>query len=185
MKRRHLLMGAALLAAAGLAFFADKTPSSGVAEAVQREARPAAPPPKPASLASQVTRSTPASADPVILALRPRAALLGEAGEAAFGVNEGVFLSQNWVPPPPRAALVAAAPPPPPVAPPLPFTYIGKALGGGAWEVFLARAEQAWVVRAGTVIDGLYRVDSIAPPFITLTYLPLNQVQQLNIGVPD
>jgi hypothetical protein len=28
-------------------------------------------------------------------------------------------------------------------------------------------------------------VDAIAPPHLTLTYLPLNQVQQLNIGVLD
>ena len=33
------------------------------------------------------------------------------------------------------------------------------------------------------VIDGAYRVDAIAPPTLKLTYLPLNQVQQLNIGV--
>jgi hypothetical protein len=41
------------------------------------------------------------------------------------------------------------------------------------------------VVRDKTVIDGTYRVDTIAPPVLTLTYLPLNQVQQLNIGVFD
>jgi hypothetical protein len=40
-------------------------------------------------------------------------------------------------------------------------------------------------VRDKTVIDGTYRVDAIAPPNLTLTYLPLNQVQQLNIGVFD
>jgi len=37
----------------------------------------------------------------------------------------------------------------------------------------------------GTVIDGMYRIDTIAPPTLTVTYLPLNQVQQLNIGVMD
>jgi hypothetical protein len=31
----------------------------------------------------------------------------------------------------------------------------------------------------------MYRVDAIAPPILTLTYLPLNQVQQLNLGVFD
>jgi hypothetical protein len=33
------------------------------------------------------------------------------------------------------------------------------------------------------VVDDSYRVESIRPPLMTLTYLPLGQVQQLNIGV--
>jgi hypothetical protein len=54
------------------------------------------------------------------------------------------------------------------------------------WEVFLARGgDRTYVVRNQTVIEGVYRVDAIAPPTLKLTYLPLNQVQQLNIGVPD
>jgi hypothetical protein len=80
---------------------------------------------------------------------------------------------------------VAPPPPPPPGAPPLPFSFIGKALEGGTWEVYLARADKTYVVQAKTVIDGMYRVDAIAPPVLTLTYLPLNQVQQLNIGAFD
>ncbi|MFS2020837.1 hypothetical protein ACEN88_30195, partial [Massilia sp. CT11-108] len=76
--------------------------------------------------------------------------------------------------------------PTPPTAPPLPFTFIGKSVGDGAWEVYLARGDRTYVVREkGAVIDGTYRVESIAPPVLTLTYLPLNQVQQLNIGVFD
>jgi hypothetical protein len=39
------------------------------------------------------------------------------------------------------------------------------------------------VVHKGEQIEGVYRVDAIAPPTLTLTYLPMNQVQQLNIGV--
>jgi hypothetical protein len=39
------------------------------------------------------------------------------------------------------------------------------------------------VVKKGMQIDGMYRVDAIAPPTLTITYLPMNQVQQLNIGV--
>jgi hypothetical protein len=41
------------------------------------------------------------------------------------------------------------------------------------------------IVRNKSVIDGVYRVDAIAPPGMTITYLPMNQVQQLNIGVRD
>jgi len=68
------------------------------------------------------------------------------------------------------------------MAPPMPFTYIGKALADGAWEVFLARGDKTYSVRNQSVIDGIYRVEKIAPPLMSLTYLPLNQQQQMNIG---
>jgi hypothetical protein len=173
-------MGAALLIAAGLVLFGDTTPSNGVAEPVERAARSA-----PAAAAPRATAPAAASTatDNAILRLIPRETLIGEAGEAAFRSGEGVFLGQNWNPPPPPPPAGPVAPPPPPSAPPLPFAYIGKAVADGQWEVYLARGEQTYVVRPKTVIDGTYRVDAIAPPTITLTYLPMNQVQQLNIGV--
>jgi hypothetical protein len=118
---------------------------------------------------------------PRILRLQPRHALIG-----ADGLGEGgdVFVSHDWTPPPPPPAPVAP-PPPPPGAPPLPFTFIGKAFENGAWEVYLTGAAKTYIVQPQTVIDGMYRVDAIAPPILTLTYLPLNQVQQLNIGAFD
>jgi len=197
MKPRQLLMGAALLGAAGLAFFGDKTPSSTIAEPAERGAahgggnvsgpaavdRAAAVRAAGPVHAAATATSTPA--EPVILALQPRTELIGDAGEATFDGNDGPFLSQNWAPP---APVVKAGPPPaPPVpnAPPLPFAYIGKAASEGSWEVYLVKANKTYVVRKQTLIDGVYRVESIAPPTMTITYLPLNQVQQLNIGVLD
>lgn len=180
MNPRHLAMGAALLVAAGLALFGDKTPDTGVAEAVER---------KPAAVsvaAAGAKRDTvTAKADPSILRLLPRATLIGQDDEAMGGAAD-VFGRRDWTPPPPpQAAQAAPPPPPPPTAPPLPFTYLGKAAEGGHWEVFLAMGDKTYVVRDKMVIDGTYRVDAIAPPNLTLTYLPLNQVQQLNIGVLD
>jgi len=178
MKRRHLAMGAALVVAAGLVFFGDKTPDSGVAEPVERAhvaSASSAPSPKPAPLAK-------AGAEPVILRLLPRDELIAENSKA----GAGLFGSQNWNPPPPRQPKPAKMPPPPPpTAPPLPFTLIGKSVGAGVYEVYLSRGEQVYLVREHTTIDGMYRVDKIVPPMLTLTYLPLNQVQQLNIGVFD
>jgi hypothetical protein len=124
-------------------------------------------------------------AAPAILRLLPRETLIG--GDERFG-QEGpaVFGRQDWTPPPPPPPPAQAAPPPPPPsAPPLPFTYIGKSLQEGRWEIFLARGDRTYLVREAAVIDGTYRVDAIKPPVLTLTYLPLNQVQQLNIGVFD
>jgi hypothetical protein len=183
MNPRHLAMAAALLVAAGLALFGDKTPDTGVAEAVERKpARVTATVP----LAASTQDKGAPKAAPAILRLLPRATLIGQDDEA-LGGSADVFGRRDWTPPPPpqAAQTVAAAPPPPPMAPPLPFTYLGKAAEGGHWEVFLAMGDKTYVVRDKMVIDGTYRVDAIAPPNLTLTYLPLNQVQQLNIGVLD
>ncbi|MES2260834.1 MAG: hypothetical protein V4724_20130 [Pseudomonadota bacterium] len=192
MTPRQWAMGAALAGAAALLVFGDRTPSGDVAEAVERRAPPAAAPATaPATAAATAApraaaRNDKAAVvnDTMIARLTPRALLVGESGDATFAGTDGVFSGQNWNPPPP-ARPPAPPPPPPPSAPALPFTYLGKAAADGAWEVFLARSDRTYVVRNGAVIDGVYRVDEIAPPMLTLTYLPLNQVQRLNIGVSD
>ena len=192
MRPKHLIMGAALVGAAALVAFGDNSPDSSVAEPVARtvpalDAGLAQRAQKPAVLAPAVQPTTApttgAKAAPHILRLLPRHVLVD-----AKGGKEGadVFGSRDWTPPPPPPpAPVAPPPPPPPTAPPLPFTLIGKANENGAWEVYLARAGKTYIVKPKTVIDGIYRVDAIAPPLLTLTYLPLNQVQQLNIGAFD
>lgn len=177
MNRRVMIYGAALAGAAALFIFGDSTPDSGVAEAVERAPAQVAAPPVVAS------KSPDASPEPLILRVQDRTALVGGDDGAQAGA---MFGTQDWNPPPvaqPPAA--PPPPPPPPTAPPLPFTYIGKAVGDGAIEVYLARSGTTYIVRENMVIDGAYRVDDISPPTLKLTYLPLNQVQQINIGVLD
>ncbi|MFC0250875.1 hypothetical protein [Massilia consociata] len=182
---RHIAMGVALLVAAGLVVFGDNTPEDAVAEPVERAPATAAAGPAAGEGASARQENGPA-----ILRLVPRDTLIGSNDER-FGADDGgsggaVFGRQDWTPPPPPPPpQQEASPPPPPSAPPLPFTYIGKSLQDGTWEIYLARGDRTYLVRADTVIDGTYRVDAIRPPVLTLTYLPLNQVQQLNIGVFD
>ncbi|MGJ9420319.1 hypothetical protein ACHAC9_21570 [Massilia sp. CMS3.1] len=193
MKTRHMIMGAALVAAAALVAFGDNSPEGDLAEPVARAAptaedgklaaRAQSPAVLPALAAGAGTVAPGSKSAPHILRLLPRHALVGLAGVKG---GADVFGSRDWTPPPPPPpAPVAPPPPPPPSAPPLPFTLLGKALENGAWEVYLARAGKTYIVKPKTVIDGTYRVDAIAPPFLTLTYLPLNQVQQLNIGAFD
>jgi hypothetical protein len=201
MKPRHLALGAALLGAAALVLFGDRAPDDAVAEAVVRPAPAAAGVAgASASAAAGAATASPQAAvlvrstDPArtdngkrqpILALVPRDVLIAD-NDSGFGQapNGAVFGSQSWVPPPPPPAPAQAAPPPPPpMAPPLPFTFIGKSVGDGVWEVYLARGDRTYTARTNEVIDGTYRVDAIAPPILRLTYLPLNLVQQLNIGV--
>ncbi len=195
MSPRHIVMAVALAGAAALVLFGDRTPSDTVAEAVERKAPDAAR--AGATQAAAQAVAAPAAAtvaapaapgragEAAILRLVPRDELIGDAGEGSFKSKDGVFGGQNWnpPPPPPPAAELNPPPPPPPTAPPLPFQFLGKAAADGQWEVYLGRGEQTFVVRKGTQIDGSYRVENIAPPTLTITYLPMNQVQQLNIGV--
>ena len=169
MKPRHIALGAALVVAAGFAIYGDKSPNGALVEPAPRRAATA---PRAEAVVSK------APADEVtILRLQPRLDPL------AAGSDGGGFASRNWTPPPPPPP--PAQPPPPPSAPPLPFTFLGKAQEKGAWEVFLARGNDILIVRNQMVVDGVYRIDAIAPPSLKITYLPLNQVQQLNIGVAE
>lgn len=182
MKPYQIAMALALVGAAGLVLFGDSAPTSDIAEPVARGTSVKA----PAVVQARAGKDAKPQTEVEILRLLPRAELIGESGEAAFASGEGVFLGQSWnppPPPPPPASSMQA--PPPPMAPPLLFVYIGKAVADGAWEVYLARADKTYVVRNQTVIDGTYRVERIAPPLMSVTYLPLNQLQQINIGVFD
>lgn len=176
MKPRHLLLAGGLAAAGGLAFFGDKTPGSGIAEPVARR--------QPAPVAAAAKKTAPAQD---ILALRPREELIG--GGARSTQADALFASQSWAPPPappppPQQPQHPQAPEqaPPPSTPPLPFTYLGKKSEDGAWEVYLARGDQTYIVRDKSVIDPAYRVEAIQPPTMSVRYMPLNEIQVLTIG---
>jgi len=174
MKTRHILMAFSVAGTAGLAAFGDKTPGSAITEAMPHST-------PPVNSATAAARSAKAKPGTVILALHRRDDRL--AGEATGKPNAVLFDNQSWTPQPPAAP--ASGPPPRPTAPPLPFEYLGKKSEDGKWEVFLARGEQTLIVQEKSDIDGTYRVVSIKPPTMTLTYLPLKQVQTLTIGSTD
>jgi hypothetical protein len=115
---------------------------------------------------------------------------------------KSLFAAANFAPPRPVAvaaprpapaasvAVVAAPPPvvapaPAPTAPPLPFIFVGKHFDGNRWEVFVSRGEQTLILRAGQIIDANYRVETVAPPRMVITYVPLDEKQTLNIGSPQ
>ena len=74
---------------------------------------------------------------------------------------------------PPPAEVIEA--PPAPVAPPFPHRWVGRFNEGAV----LSGTESTWVVHAGDVIEGQWRVDQIDGQRLSLTYLPLNQTQQV------
>ncbi len=90
----------------------------------------------------------------------------------------GALFSVNLPPPPPPPPKVNLVP----VAPPLPYTYAGKMFDGSQLSVFLNREEKPYIIKVGDVLDGMYAVKSISSSRIELVYLPLNQIQVLNIG---
>ena len=75
-----------------------------------------------------------------------------------------------------------ASPPPKPTTPPLPFSYAGKLVEEGNALVFLTQGNRNLAVRSGDVIDGVWRVESIRPPTMMMSYLPLKTVVPLVIG---
>jgi Tfp pilus assembly protein PilP len=72
-----------------------------------------------------------------------------------------------------------------PTAPPLPFRYVGKMIEDGELQVFLARGEESYSLRAGQKkgqkVDEQYRVDKVTENRVTFTYLPLKTQQTLEI----
>lgn len=192
MKTRPVLLASGVAIAAWLAFFGDKTPATDIAEPLARASMSGAA--KAGTIASTAASAaasrsiSPHTAklqrEPVILALLARENLIG--GAHASPQVDNLFASQSWTPPPPPPPKTEPPPPPPPPqAPALPFTYLGKKMEGGSWEVFLARGEQTFIAHEQSEIDGTYHVDSIKPPTLSLTYLPLKQVQTLTIGGTD
>lgn len=169
--KRWWVLGPLLVASFVLAVFGDKTPADGavavVAPRMQTAQRP--------DLPGQADRAAPA---PDAQVLVPRDQLV-KAGQRA--PVRDLFSQHSWTPPVPRLKPVVVAEPPP-MAPPMPFAYLGKKLEGGVWEVYLGQGDKTFVVRVGSVLEAMYRVDTIAPPQMQLTYLPLGQVQSLTIG---
>ncbi|MCB5183830.1 hypothetical protein LG201_01270 [Methylobacillus gramineus] len=65
--------------------------------------------------------------------------------------------------------------------PPLPFTYAGKLEDNGQFTVFLSMGDKNYSVKTGDVV-GEWKVRSIAPPKMILSYLPLRAEVPLMIG---
>jgi hypothetical protein len=101
---------------------------------------------EPAVIEAASPRSTPrpaleqaeglrAAEEPMILPIRPR--------HGPRDVDDA-FSARDWSPPPPPAPKQAAASAPPPSAPTFPYTFFGKKLEDGEWQVFLRRTSAYW-----------------------------------------
>ncbi len=93
-----------------------------------------------------------------------------------------LFPEQTWYVPPPPPPPPPYIPPPPPQAPPLPYAYMGRWLDAGETTWYLVRGSLPVSVRAGQVLDGVWRLDQVAAGTLNFTYLPLNQTRSLRTG---
>lgn len=76
---------------------------------------------------------------------------------------------------------VVDTPPPPPMAPRFPHAWVGRFNDEAVNRAVLSGPQSTWVVRAGDVLEGQWRVDAIQDRRMTLTYLPLNQQQTVGM----
>ena len=181
MKLRYLVLGLGLLVSVWLAVFGDKSPADSAAQPVARVTQVAGGTGAVTGMPAQRSPGArPVGVPMVVLTLRAREDVRGEL------VPSRLFAAQSWNPPAaPAAKAASVVPAPAPAAPPLPFTYIGKKGLDGVWEVYLAWRDQSVVARVNAVVAGAYRVESITATSMTVTYLPLNEVQRLSLGPND
>ncbi|MBN3759282.1 hypothetical protein [Burkholderia sp. Ac-20365] len=173
MKRQRILMAVLFVSCTLVLAFSSHSQDDAIVEAAPHTP---ATPSRPASIAPRATHGT--TGGVAIASVRVREDHSGSG-------THSLFSTRMLAPPLPSAAPPQAEVPPLPSTPPMPFTYIGKQQSAGHWEVYLAHGDDTLIVHDQMLIDGDYRVDSIAPPNMTLVYLPLKLVQTLDIGNAD
>lgn len=97
-------------------------------------------------------------------------------------VRANLFPKQTWYVPPPPPPPPPYVPPPPPQAPALPFSYMGRWQEAGQTTYYLTHGTLPVSVRAGQVIDGVWRLEPVTGDQLNFTYIPLNQTRSLRTG---
>ena len=104
-------------------------------------------------------------------------------GEAA----DNPFASRSWQAPkkakkPKAQPQVEAPAPPPPMAPPLTWRFAGTVVSGGVLQVLLAQGERVQPVAVGETLSDGWRVESLQPGEVLLTYVPLGEQRRLSFS---
>lgn len=129
-------------------------------------------------VAEPVTRPRPAAPAEAVAARAQQS----EAAPRLALSRSNLFPEQTWYvapPPPPPPPYVE---PPPPQAPALPFSYMGRWQEAGQTTYYLARGTLPVSVRAGQVLDGVWRLEPVTGGQLNFTYLPLDQTRSLRTG---
>ncbi|MES2579515.1 MAG: hypothetical protein V4552_03135 [Pseudomonadota bacterium] len=100
--------------------------------------------------------------------------------EPLLSQPHNVFKVHSWLVVP-KPIKTKPVPPPPPVAPPAPFTYMGKLENSPqGTQIFLLKNGHLYTAVKGQNIDAQWRLDAEDVNNIQLTYLPLNLPQVLS-----
>lgn len=126
----------------------------------------------------RVSRSSAQPAPRIELDRLPRE----NAAVATDAVVGNAFRAMSWYVPPPPPPPSRPLPPPPPMAPPMPFSFLGRYEEGSTRIILLVRGDRIYTVAEGEVIDNTYRVEKLAGGQLELTYLPLNITQTISAG---
>jgi hypothetical protein len=172
------LLAATLAAAAWVRNSADDADSGIISAVPVEKAR------EPAVSSPQSDRTPALPATPS----QPAQVHLEKLSARSAGTQVGDPFALPMAPPvkhPHHVAKARPPAPPRPIAPPVPFTYMGKLRSGDDIAVFLTQGDRNLVLHEGDTVDSVYRVEHIADNAITLLYLPLDERQTIPIGEPQ
>jgi len=128
-------------------------------------------------VAKPASRANPPAAAVAIAPGKPR-----EAAPRLTLSRANLFPEQTWFVAPPAPPPPPDVPSPPPQAPALPYSYMGRWQEAGQTTYYLARGALPVSVRAGQVLDGVWRLDPVTGTQLNFTYLPLDQTRSLRTG---
>lgn len=168
---RRILLAAALLATLVASYLSASTPT----EPVQRVEPVLRPPVAPRQGDSRAT----AALDVAEPLARSRS---GAGGRASLFAIPGWMLEQPATLPPGPTAPAAVEPSPAPEAPPLPFRVLGRYIEGDTTVAFVQYNDVNLALRTGDSVAEIYRVEDIKGNTLYLRYLPLGQMQTLDLG---
>lgn len=126
------------------------------------------------------------SATPPIQSASPSSTWQARNRALLVGKPVDLFPAQDWVVAAPVIKTKPAPPPTPtPIAPPTPFTYMGKMEDGPKGTlIFLMANNKVYSVGIGENVDASWRLDGEDATRLMFTYMPLNLPQTLSKTQP-
>lgn len=94
-------------------------------------------------------------------------------------ITQNMFNLQTWAPPQPKIKKESRPVETPLLAPPIPFTYLGKIEEDGKIEYFVLQQNKLLNLKVGQLVQGQWRLDSEDAKHLNWTFLPLKLPQTL------
>jgi hypothetical protein len=95
-------------------------------------------------------------------------------------ITHNVFSVQTWQPLLTKAESKARLALSPPMAPPIPYTYVGKVEEEGEIEYFVLQQNKLINLKIGQLLQGQWRLDSEDTQYLNWTFVPMDLPQTLS-----